>query len=84
MPWKTEQDYDFITVTNANGEETRYSGFFNKKFQVQGNTISIKFTSDDCIVEKGVKITIKKLDKLTDEEMFKEIFSVLLSCLINI
>jgi len=57
---EVEKNYDFITITNANGDLVgKYSGVLRETVKVSGDHIDIKFTSDSSVTKPGAKVTIR-------------------------
>jgi hypothetical protein len=55
----TEQNYDFITVYDANGNQVRrLSGTLNTSFTVTGSSIRVQFTSDYSETRSGATVSI--------------------------
>ena len=54
-----EADYDFLTITDANGNATEYSGtdLAGIRLRLPGNTFRLKLTSDGSVQKYGFRIT---------------------------
>ena len=54
-----EADYDFLTITDANGNATEYSGtdLAGIRLRLPGNTFRLKLTSDGSFEKYGFRIT---------------------------
>lgn len=56
---RTESNYDFITIYDANGTEVgRFHGDINESFTVNGSSIQAVLTSDGSVTESGVTVSI--------------------------
>jgi hypothetical protein len=54
----TERGYDYIYITDNQGNTQRFSGDLSETFTVQGSSITIRFTSDGSVVRDGVTVQI--------------------------
>jgi len=54
-----EQNYDKIFITDANGNETEYTGVLDENFTVEGDHITVRFTSDGSVVKEGAVVHIE-------------------------
>jgi len=54
----TENNYDFLYITDSAGNRQRFDGTINTTFTVTGSTITIRFTSDYSEVDTGVTVNI--------------------------
>jgi len=63
-----EDDWDFLTITAADGSENRYTGeaLAGKTVAVPGDSFTLHLTSDESVSMYGFRIT--KIEALTEEE----------------
>jgi len=64
---EVEQNYDKIFIIDSAGNETEYTGVLNENFIVEGNRITVRFTSDSSIVKEGVVVHIEANNTTTYE-----------------
>ena len=57
---EVEQNYDKIFITDASGNETVYTGLLNENVHVEGDHITVRFTSDGSVVKEGARVHITK------------------------
>ncbi len=59
---ETEDLYDFLYITDAQGNEHVYSGELdNERLTLSGSSLNLRFTSDYSVRKEGVTVTIKGL-----------------------
>jgi hypothetical protein len=54
----TEQDYDFLYITDSNGITKTYDGTINDTYLAAGPTVTIRFVSDYSVQDSGVQVSI--------------------------
>ena len=60
---EVEQDYDYIIITDKEGNEQHFTGTLNETFMVQGSSITAQLISDDFVTKSGVSIEITKIEE---------------------
>ncbi len=66
---ETEDLYDFLYITDEQGNEHVYSGEFdNERLTLTGSSLNLRFTSDYSVEKEGVTVTIKGLGCSEAEE----------------
>ncbi len=56
----TERGYDFLYITDSQGNERRFHGNLSGTFTVPGSTITIRLTTDGSVTKEGPYISIAK------------------------
>ena len=55
---ETETNYDYLYITDSNGDEQTFDGSLSQTFTVKGPSITIRFTSDGSVTRDGVQVSI--------------------------
>ena len=66
---ETESNYDFLTLYDGNRQQiARLSGVMSNSYQINGDTLSLRFTSDYSVTKSGVTVRVEQIEALGGDQ----------------